>query len=145
MWWSDWLDYSSLRLSCICAHSLKAHRRALARLSLAVEQLSRWFASANTPQQKNPATRAGFLLLVGLTGLEPATSSSRTKRSTRLNYNPILFNLPIDSIFFSIIKQNFHINEKYLFDKISKKWYIIHIRIRIKVLLLKISCFLGFA
>ena len=26
--------------------------------------------------------------MVGLTGLEPATSSSRTKRSTRLNYNP---------------------------------------------------------
>lgn len=29
-----------------------------------------------------------FNFMVGMTGLEPATSSSRTKRSTRLNYIP---------------------------------------------------------
>ena len=41
------------------------------------------------------AARIGgsFCVLVGLTGLEPATSSSRTKRSTRLNYNPKLLTL----------------------------------------------------
>lgn len=38
------------------------------------------------PIKKTTAKVAFFM--VGLTGLEPATSSSRTKRSTRLNYNP---------------------------------------------------------
>lgn len=37
---------------------------------------------------KKPPARGGFFIMVGMTGLEPATSSSRTKRSTRLNYIP---------------------------------------------------------
>ena len=58
---------------------------------LLVKQLSRWFVSLPTASLK--IRKAAFwqlflFLMVGLTGLEPATSSSRTKRSTRLNYNP---------------------------------------------------------
>ncbi len=34
-------------------------------------------------------TRAVPLLLVGITGFEPATSSSRTKRATKLRHIPV--------------------------------------------------------
>ena len=48
--------------------------------------LSAVFSPPRFAHKKNH--RKGGFCMVGLTGLEPATSSSRTKRSTRLNYNP---------------------------------------------------------
>ena len=38
--------------------------------------------------KKNPLIKRVFV--VGVTGFEPATSSSRTKRATKLRYTPII-------------------------------------------------------
>ena len=55
-------------------------------------QLFRWFKSYRSAVFKNKKPPQGwhFVFMVGMTGLEPATSSSRTKRSTRLNYIPLV-------------------------------------------------------
>lgn len=60
-------------------------------------------------KQKKAAISDDLLALVGMTGLEPATSSSRTKRSTRLNYIPLTC-IYISQKFFntSFFYQNFH-------------------------------------
>lgn len=49
--------------------------------------LSAVFSPPRFAHKKKTTAKVAFFM-VGLTGLEPATSSSRTKRSTRLNYNP---------------------------------------------------------
>lgn len=62
-----------------------------------------------TKKTKKAAISDDLLALVGMTGLEPATSSSRTKRSTRLNYIPLTC-IYISQKFFntSFFYQNFH-------------------------------------
>ena len=62
-----------------------------------------------TLKTKKAAISDDLLALVGMTGLEPATSSSRTKRSTRLNYIPLTC-IYISQNFFntSFFYQNFH-------------------------------------
>ena len=40
---------------------------------------------------RNPALTAGFLILAGATGIEPATSGVTGRRSNRLNYAPSFF------------------------------------------------------
>lgn len=66
-------------------------------------------ATVPTLKTKKAAISDGLLALVGMTGLEPATSSSRTKRSTRLNYIPSTC-IYISQNFFntSFFYQNFH-------------------------------------
>ena len=46
--------------------------------------------------------------LVGETGFEPATSSSQTKRSTRLNYSPIVLHAPLEYHQFHLLLVNIH-------------------------------------
>ena len=90
--WSKWLDCPRhcLRNARSTALIGKADRHTLVCLSFVVKPASRRFEpTANAVQQKKSCHKGRFFLLVGLTGLEPATSSTRTKRSTRLNYNPI--------------------------------------------------------
>ena len=42
------------------------------------------------PNQKDEQTKCLFALLVEVTGLEPTTSWSRTKRATKLRYTSIV-------------------------------------------------------
>ena len=87
----DWTDFVSLRRPC--AHRLNGDRDTLVSLSLVVKPASRRFELHAIAFKTQKNRHKGGHLLVGLTGLEPATSSTRTKRSTRLNYNPFVSQL----------------------------------------------------
>ena len=70
------------------AHQLSADRRSPTRLSLVVEPPSSEF---QTSYHKKILPQGQDFFMVGTRGFEPPTSCTPCKRSTRLNYVPILF------------------------------------------------------
>ena len=100
----DWTDFVLLRRPC--AHRLC--RPAHSRVPFVCGQTSFSLVRVlcyRIQHKKHP--EGCFLVLVGLTGLEPATSSSRTKRSTRLNYNPKFDSLLQQKFFYATIIFNY--------------------------------------
>src|SRR4030095_12125165 len=68
-----------------CSRTWTASAPRTVPLPAARAVVGRAMSTASTAQRKNAANMGG---LVGVTGLEPATSRSRTVRSTSLSYTP---------------------------------------------------------
>ena len=87
----DWIDLFAMLTAPLRRRSGLSPSPAYFRLPLLlVEQLPRWFVSMPSAslKQKNRHKRRIFVLMVGMTGFEPATTCTPCKCATRLRYIP---------------------------------------------------------